>query len=358
VIGETDFTSGPSTLHEKAIYIVEGQLYPGGAARLRQPQGVRARRRVRLLHGRDHVHEVTILETFAGATGTDRYDGYDGYDRYDRYTRAAATRPASMRIRAKIRPSRTRDCGSVRDAAAVRPLAARGAGGAHGEVHVGLARRRFQEDQVLYERERRVGELDLPEQQMHTTSYWVTIPGNDGEPAVGPGRVGATACRPGVRDAQRGAAASDVRFARSRLSIDGLAVEGANADGRTSSRAGPRRPRLSAAPTIFIYDNYPGGIGFSEPLHFDARAAHRADARPDRRLPVQRRAAHRAWALKAQPDLWPRPWRRGCSASSRPPPEPPPDLIDQAMRDLTSRLPRHRPPRPRAEARPRLQYAS
>jgi DEAD/DEAH box helicase domain-containing protein len=27
VIGETDFTSGPSVLHEKAIYIVEGQLY-------------------------------------------------------------------------------------------------------------------------------------------------------------------------------------------------------------------------------------------------------------------------------------------------------------------------------------------
>src|SRR5262249_3979151 len=27
VIGETDFTSGPSTLHPKAIYIVEGKLY-------------------------------------------------------------------------------------------------------------------------------------------------------------------------------------------------------------------------------------------------------------------------------------------------------------------------------------------
>ena len=27
VIGETDFTSGPATLHEKAIYIVEGQLF-------------------------------------------------------------------------------------------------------------------------------------------------------------------------------------------------------------------------------------------------------------------------------------------------------------------------------------------
>ena len=27
VIGETDFTSGPSTLHPKAIYIVEAKLY-------------------------------------------------------------------------------------------------------------------------------------------------------------------------------------------------------------------------------------------------------------------------------------------------------------------------------------------
>src|SRR4029079_15851180 len=27
VIGETDFTSGPSTLHPKAIYLVEGQLF-------------------------------------------------------------------------------------------------------------------------------------------------------------------------------------------------------------------------------------------------------------------------------------------------------------------------------------------
>jgi DEAD/DEAH box helicase domain-containing protein len=25
-------------------------------------------------------------------------------------------------------------------------------------------------------------------------------------------------------------------------------------------------PELSAAPTIYLYDNFPGGIGFSEPL--------------------------------------------------------------------------------------------
>ena len=48
------------------------------------------------------------------------------------------------------------------------------------------------------------------------------------------------------------------------LSIDGLAVEGAS---RGSARAGATEAELSAAPTIFIYDNYPGGIGFSEPLY-------------------------------------------------------------------------------------------
>ena len=52
VIGETDFTSGPSTLHEKAIYIVEGAAVPGRAARFRRPQGLRAVGRLRLLHRR------------------------------------------------------------------------------------------------------------------------------------------------------------------------------------------------------------------------------------------------------------------------------------------------------------------
>jgi DEAD/DEAH box helicase domain-containing protein len=50
------------------------------------------------------------------------------------------------------------------------------------------------------------------------------------------------------------------------LSIDGLALDGANRIGG-SSRAGASEAELSAAPTIFIYDNYPGGIGFSAPLY-------------------------------------------------------------------------------------------
>ena len=49
------------------------------------------------------------------------------------------------------------------------------------------------------------------------------------------------------------------------VSIDGVAIEGASRIG--GARSGATEAELSAAPTIFIYDNYPGGIGFSEPLY-------------------------------------------------------------------------------------------
>ena len=95
------------------------------------------------------------------------------------------------------------------------------------------------------------GELDLPEQQMHTTSYWLTIPAAVmGELPYAPddrrdGVVGLSFAHAAGR-----AAAADVRSPRHR-----------HLDRRTRIR----RP-ASVAPRIFVYDNYPGGIGFSEPL--------------------------------------------------------------------------------------------
>src|SRR5262249_44742951 len=46
------------------------------------------------------------------------------------------------------------------------------------------------------------------------------------------------------------------------VSIDGGALDGASRMGGRSAAPAD----LSAEPTIFLYDNYPGGIGFSEPL--------------------------------------------------------------------------------------------
>jgi DEAD/DEAH box helicase domain-containing protein len=48
------------------------------------------------------------------------------------------------------------------------------------------------------------------------------------------------------------------------LSVDGVSLEGASRMGGLTSRAS--ETELSAEPSIFLYDNYPGGIGLSEPL--------------------------------------------------------------------------------------------
>jgi DEAD/DEAH box helicase domain-containing protein len=109
------------------------------------------------------------------------------------------------------------------------------------------------------------GELDLPEQQMHTTSYWVTIPAETmaGLPfGLADRRDGVVGLAFAMRNVAPLLLMCDSHDLG--LSIDGLAVEGAS---RGQARAGAADAELSAAPTIFIYDNYPGGIGFSEPLY-------------------------------------------------------------------------------------------
>ena len=65
VIGETDFTSGPATLHQKAIYIVEGQLYQ--VERLDFDGRKAFVRAVECDYYTDAITytKVTILETFA-----------------------------------------------------------------------------------------------------------------------------------------------------------------------------------------------------------------------------------------------------------------------------------------------------
>ena len=71
VIGETSFNSGPPTLHEKAIYIIEGALYQvekldfeGRKAYVRQ---------IDCDYYTDAITytKVTVLETFARGSGVD-----------------------------------------------------------------------------------------------------------------------------------------------------------------------------------------------------------------------------------------------------------------------------------------------
>jgi DEAD/DEAH box helicase domain-containing protein len=104
------------------------------------------------------------------------------------------------------------------------------------------------------------GELDLPEQQMHTTAYWLTIP-----QAVMAALPFASDDR---RDGVVGLAFAMRQVAQLLLMCDrhdiGISI-GAGEPGEQLLPSEAPASQLDQ-PRIFVYDNYPGGIGFSDPL--------------------------------------------------------------------------------------------
>jgi len=199
VIGETDFTSGPATLHPKAIYMVEGKLYQ-----------------------------------------VDRFD-FDGRKAFvrevdcDYYTDAITyTRVTSLDTFEQDPPS----------------------GAAHGEAHVVSRVVGFKKIKFYTNENVGSGELDLPEQQMHTTSYVLTIP----ESVLGSLPYAADDRRDGIV----GLSFAMRQVAQLLLMCDRHDV-GISIDSEGESE-NPAEPAVSRA-RIFVYDNYPGGIGFSAPLY-------------------------------------------------------------------------------------------
>jgi DEAD/DEAH box helicase domain-containing protein len=202
VIGETSFTSGPSTLHEKAIYMVEGALYQ--VERLDFEGRKAFVREIDCDYYTDAITytKVTVLETFGESGIGDQGPG----------------------------------------------IGEPGAGThAHGEVHVSSRVVGFKKIKFYTNENVGSGELDLPEQQMHTTAYWLTIP------------AAVMAVLPYAADDRRdgvvGLAFAMRQVAQLLLMCDrqdiGISIDGDEGDN---------------APRVFVYDNYPGGIGFSEPL--------------------------------------------------------------------------------------------
>ena len=203
VIGETDFTSGPGTLHPKAIYIVEGTLYQVERFDFEGRKAYVRRIDCDYYTTAITYTKVTTIDTFATDTGTER-------------------------------------------APAVR---------SHGEVHVvsrvvGFKKIKFYTNENIGS-----GELDLPEQQMHTTSYWLTVPSS----VMGVLPYASDDRRDGVV----GLAFALKQVAQLLLMCDGhdigISITSDEIDAGPGSASGAQK--------IFVYDNYPGGIGFSAPLY-------------------------------------------------------------------------------------------
>jgi DEAD/DEAH box helicase domain-containing protein len=199
VIGETDFTSGPSTLHPKAIYIVEGRLY-----------------------------QVERLD-FDGRKAFVREIDCDYYTDAIAYTRVSAIDTFASET--------TRS---------------------HGEVHVVSRVVGFKKIKFYTNENVGSGDLDLPEQQMHTTSYWLTIPDRvmHALPFAPDDR----------RDGVVGLTFALKQVAQLLLMCDGHDI-GTAIEAHNQRPANPESQMANHDDVrVFVYDNYPGGIGFSAPL--------------------------------------------------------------------------------------------
>src|SRR4051812_23460968 len=234
VIGEADFSSGPATLHEKAIYIIEAQLFQ--VERLDFDGRKAYVRSVECDYYTDAITytKVTILDTFQTECGIRNAES------------------GEMRI--------THTGSRIPSASARR---------SHGEVHVVSRVVGFKKIKFYTNENVGSGELDLPEQQMHTSSYWLTIPsdvmaslpygGDDRRDGV----IGLAFAMRHVAQLLLMCDGHDVG-----VSIDGGSLEPASPRGRgaAAGQLARRTTALQLEPKVFIYDNYPGGIGFSRPL--------------------------------------------------------------------------------------------
>ncbi|HET8647626.1 MAG TPA: Zn-binding domain-containing protein, partial [Vicinamibacteria bacterium] len=241
VIAEVDYDSAPSMLHEKAVYILEGRTY--------------------FVEKYDHQQrraEVREAEV-------------------DYYTQAVT--------QARVRIIDTFGTGSPAAAPAAGINEAADVRWAHGEVHVtsqvvGFKKIRFETGENVGS-----GELRMPEQEMHTTSYWLTLP----RALMAALPYGSEERRDGVVGLSYVLGQLAALFLMCDRRDLGVAIgegEGAGApadDGGRSTadalaRASARSAAASYQPSIFVYDNYPGGMGMSEPL-FRLHARLLAEAR-------------------------------------------------------------------------------
>jgi DEAD/DEAH box helicase domain-containing protein len=250
VIGETSFTSGPSTLHEKAIYLMEGALYQ--VERLDFDNRKAYVRQIDCDYYTDAITytKVAVLETFA--SDDDALPPLPQTDESATGLSVAALEPRAPRLRDDVAAVRQAESCVVRS---------------HGEVHVASRVIGFKKIKFYTNENVGSGDLDLPEQEMHTTAYWLTLSRElmAGLPFASDDRRDGVV---GLSFAMRQIAQLLLMCDRQDIGVSiGNGDESAPVDdpSRAVTRSG-LPASLPEEPRIFIYDNYPGGIGFSEPL--------------------------------------------------------------------------------------------
>src|SRR6266852_4585962 len=230
VIGEVDFPSALTTVHEKAIYLHGGEQY--------------------------HVEHLDFKERKAYVKRVD----VDYYTDAIRYTQVRVLEVAAS--------ARDAQDGAQRAA----PLQERASLHSHGDVLVRSQVVGFKKIKFFTNENVGAGKLELPENEMHTTPYWITLE------------------RPLLESLPFSVSGRQSGMFGLLHALESVATLLLMCDGRDLGAAvGERPPKPGVEgeafapvsmedvihrsekeffePNLYLFDAYPGGIGFSEPLY-------------------------------------------------------------------------------------------
>ena len=247
VIGEVDFVSALTTVHEKAIYIHGGQQY--------------------------HVEHLDFKERKAYVKQVD-VDYYTDAIRYTqvRVLEIAATASShsadSVMLPALSDVSEGSEAKDLNHSASAIPTAS---ARSHGDVLVRSQVVGFKKIKFFTNENVGAGKLELPENEMHTTSYWITR----GRPLLESLPYSISERQSGMFGLLHALETVATLLLMCDCRDLGTAIgEQPPASGVESEEMSPVRMEDAAGanakeffePNLYLFDAYPGGIGFSEPL--------------------------------------------------------------------------------------------
>ncbi|HSA94619.1 MAG TPA: DEAD/DEAH box helicase, partial [Acidobacteriota bacterium] len=221
VIAEVDFTSALTALHPKAIYIVEGEQYFVEKLDFEERKAYVKKTDIDYYTDAIDYTKITILDRFAGK-------GLEGGE------------------------------GRI----------------SHGEVHVATQVVGFKKIKFHTMENVGAGDLQLPQNEMHTTAYWLTVPSALMQALPYPaeqrvnGLFGLAYLILHVSPLFMMCDLHDVGVSIGD-NTSGEPVRQLTPQARSAAQAGDEMPLVmdpDFEPNIFIYDNYPGGIGLSPSL--------------------------------------------------------------------------------------------
>jgi len=239
VIGEVDFPSALTTVHEKAIYIHGGQQY--------------------------HVEHLDFKERKAYV----KQVNVDYYTDAIRYTQVRVLEIAETRGTAIPGCALRVDAATPTSAGQTRP--SQNALRSHGDVLVRSQVVGFKKIKFFTNENVGAGQLELPENEMHTTSYWITLerelleslPYTISERQSG--MFGMLYALASVATLLLMCDARDLGTAIGERPPAPDAEVEEFTPVRMEDAVGVQAKEFFE-PNLYLYDAYPGGIGFSEPL--------------------------------------------------------------------------------------------